>query len=200
MSSFDPEKQIGSVDRKLVASLHKVGEVFKSLLLQTGKMHGLSPIQIQILLFVAYHQKPGLSTVSHLSQELNLTKPTVSDAVRVLFQKGLIEKLTNEDTRSYSIFLTENGRGLLPKLEEVDKVVLQALSLLPDAAKAELLGSMLTILDTLEDKGIIRGQRMCLRCQYLHRKPTEYYCQLLEKKLLKQDLRVDCPEFLSVES
>ena len=79
------------IENKIIVGLERVSEAFKSLLWEKAKLHGLSPIQIQILLFIQTHRRE-LCSVSHLAQEFEVTKPTVSDAVRVLDKKGLVEK------------------------------------------------------------------------------------------------------------
>lgn len=195
MSSHNPKAQIGSVDKKLTAVLHKIGEVYKYLLLQVGKEFNLSPIQIQILLFIAHHEKTEYRTVSYLSQELNITKPTVSDAVKVLFKKNFIVKNTNQDTRSYSINLSEKGKSLLPKLENFDDQVLNSVKPIDHEVKADLLQHLLLTLSRLQEAGVVNQQRMCFNCIHLHKDGASLYCKLLKKALSKPDLRVDCPEF-----
>ena len=104
-SAFDTESQQQNLTSKVVVGLERISEVFKTLLWDQSKATGLSPIQIQIIVFVAYH-KPELCKVSYLAQEFNVTKPTVSDAVRVLLLKGFIEKKdAGGDSRSYIIGL-----------------------------------------------------------------------------------------------
>jgi hypothetical protein len=54
-SIFNPSEQERSISSKIVVGLERVSEVFKVLLWEKAKLVGLSPIQIQILFFVAYH-------------------------------------------------------------------------------------------------------------------------------------------------
>ncbi|WP_234859068.1 MarR family transcriptional regulator [Aquimarina aquimarini] len=57
------------------------------------------------MIFCAYH-KENLCTVSYLAKEFNITKPTISDAVKVLEKKEMIFKNnTSSDHRSYYISL-----------------------------------------------------------------------------------------------
>src|SRR5690606_4437536 len=82
------------------------------------KTYGLSPIQIQILIFISNH-KEELSSVSNLAKEFHVTKPTISDAVKALDQKGLIIKnYSTADSRSYTIFLSELGKEMLSKTSD----------------------------------------------------------------------------------
>ena len=106
---FNPNQQEKDVSSKIVAGFERISEVFKILLWEKAKLIGLSPIQIQLLIFIRYHSQ-GLCNVSHLSREFNVTKPTISDAIRVLDKKEFILKdYSSSDNRSYTIHLTESG-------------------------------------------------------------------------------------------
>ena len=76
-SVFDTSFQQESVSNKIVVGLERISEVFRTLLWAEAKKSGVSPIQIQILIFIAYH-KSSLCTVSYLAKELDVTKPTIS--------------------------------------------------------------------------------------------------------------------------
>ena len=116
-SVFDLEFQQKSITSKIVVGLERVSEVFKVLLWEHAKVIGLSPIQIQILIFIAYH-KSELCNVSHLAKEFNVTKPTISDAVRVLDKKKyIIKDYSLSDNRSYSILLSALGKDIVSETE-----------------------------------------------------------------------------------
>lgn len=114
-SIFNLEFQNADTSSKIVAGLERLSKAFQVLLWEHAKTIGLSPIQIQILIFTAYHDE-SLCNVSHLAQEFNLTKPTISDAVKVLYKKGLIAKITSPlDKRAYSITLSKEGNAVVKK-------------------------------------------------------------------------------------
>ncbi|MEE9439784.1 MAG: helix-turn-helix domain-containing protein [Saprospiraceae bacterium] len=84
-----------------------MSEAFKSLLLNYAKEIGISPIQIQLLIFIAYH-KSEYCKVRYLANGFNITKPTISEAIKVLNKKELLQKKYTEfDNRSFTISLTE---------------------------------------------------------------------------------------------
>ncbi len=106
---FDPHYQESDLTVKTVVGLERISEAFKVLLREKAKQLGLSPIQIQILLFVSSH-KEQLCNVSFLASEFNVTKPTISDAVKSLNVKGLISKQhSDKDSRSFTIKLSQSG-------------------------------------------------------------------------------------------
>ena len=117
-SVFDPNQQTNDISSKIVAGLERISEVFKSLLWEKAKSNGLSPIQIQILIFINFH-KQKLCNVSHLAKEFNVTKPTISDAIKVLDKKGLITKdFSSADNRSYLIDLSSNGKKMVSETQD----------------------------------------------------------------------------------
>jgi len=194
-SIFDPAAQIGRLDFKIVAALERLSEAFRVLLWNEAKTHSLSPIQIQILLFVKYHPDARCK-VSHLATEFNMTKATVSDAVRVLEQKGFITKKTEpDDTRSYVILLTGTGEEVVRRTAGFGAPLVGSLSQLTDNQKLVLLESLLEMVFRLQKAGIVSLQRMCFSCRFFEKRNTSFYCNMLGKPLEKQDLRVDCPEF-----
>ncbi|MGB0918349.1 MAG: MarR family winged helix-turn-helix transcriptional regulator, partial [Flavobacteriales bacterium] len=99
-SSFDPDFQSYSTEAKIVASLERISEAFRVLLWNESKAHGLSPLQVQVLIFLHYHSEEKC-TVSYLAKEFNMAKPTISDTVKILERKELIQKVKSPiDTRS----------------------------------------------------------------------------------------------------
>ena len=101
---------------KIIIGLERIGEVFKTLLWQKAKVYGISPIQIQILLFIT-RSNPNLANVSYLAKEFNVTKPTISDAVRILLKKGYVEKdYSPTDNRRYNLQVSISGKELIEEL------------------------------------------------------------------------------------
>ena len=54
-SVFDVNGQLQSIERKIVVALERISEAFRVLLWEEAKEHSLSPIQVQLLIFCAYH-------------------------------------------------------------------------------------------------------------------------------------------------
>ena len=91
MSVFNLENQNANLDNKIVAGLERLSQVFRILLWEKAKEHSLSPIQIQLLIFIRHHSADK-TTISYLAQEFNFTKPTISDAIKILEQKKLVSQ------------------------------------------------------------------------------------------------------------
>lgn len=54
-SPFDLSHQNLTVDSKIVAALERISQAFRVLLWNESKELSLSPIQIQVLIFLLYH-------------------------------------------------------------------------------------------------------------------------------------------------
>lgn len=194
-SIFNPENQNTDVSAKIVAGLERISEAFKVLLWEKAKTLGLSPIQIQILIFVAHH-KLDLCNVSHLAKEFNVTKPTISDAVRVLLKKNLIEKvISSSDNRSYSIKLSTDGQNMVQATENFASPIQNQLRPIKKETLEQTFNTLSQLIHKLNKIGVLSVQRTCFSCKFFKRENNQPYCNLLEKALLDNDIRLDCPEF-----
>lgn len=195
MSVFNLKYQNTSLDNKIVAGLERLSQVFKVLLWDKAKKYGLSPMQIQLLIFIQHHTSDK-STVSYLAQEFNVTKPTISDAVKVLEQKKIIKKKADTgDTRSYTIQLTTAGKNIVLDTEHFVNPVTEVIAGISQPEKIVLWQNIIRLINQLHQTGTITVQRTCHYCKHFSAKNKTPYCKLLEQKLLVQDIRIDCAEF-----
>jgi DNA-binding MarR family transcriptional regulator len=195
-SAFDLDHQNSSVESKIIASLERVSQAFRVLLWNESKEFSLSPIQVQVLIFLLHHSADKRK-VSYLADEFNVAKATISETIKTLEQKQLIEKTYEpQDTRSYIIHLTEKGENVAKKTSFFATQIQVPIDKLPSTDKENLLQSLLEIIHHLNKSGIITIQRMCLTCSYYQPKSNEqpHFCKLLNQKLADTELRIDCPE------
>lgn len=191
---FDLNQQNKKIESKIVVALERVSEAFRVLLWNESKENALSPIQIQILIFLLFHEAQKCK-VSYLAQEFNLTKATVSDSVKVLLEKGLIQKFNDlTDTRSYTIALTSSGVKTAEKSANFSYAIEHPLNSLSHEQKEIMLSGLLKLIHELNKVGIITIQRMCFTCTHYQLHSGKHYCKLLETTLQSTELRVDCPE------
>lgn len=194
-SIFNPDDQNRSLSSKIVAGLERISESFKVLLWEKAKALGLSPIQIQILIFIAYH-KNAFCTISNLAKEFNLSKATISDAVKVMYSKKLIEKeYSIKDTRRYQILLSEEGKRIVDETENFANPIKDQLGNIPETDLAGLYETLSKLIYQLNQNGILTVQRTCYACIFYQNSKNQDYCNLLKKELLNSDIRLDCPEF-----
>lgn len=195
MSVFNLDKQNSNLDNKIVAGLERLSQVFRILLWEKAKEYSLSPIQIQLMIFIRYHSQE-LSTISYLAQEFNFTKPTISDAIKVLELKKLIKKKSdNNDTRSYTIQLTAKGEKIVVETENFANPISEMISNSKQSDKLILWNNIATLITKLNRLEVICVQRTCFNCNHFSTKGGSDFCNLLNQKLQAKDIRIDCEEF-----
>lgn len=194
-STFNPEEQQKDISSKIVAGLERVSEVFKKLIWDKAKLVGLSPIQIQILIFIAFHKRE-LCNVSHLAKEFNVTKPTISDAIRVLNKKELIIKdYSSTDNRSYTIILSDKGNAIVNDTHDFSNPLKKQIDNFDKTEKESLFETLSTLIYKLNKSGILTVQRTCFGCKYYQKHAKTHFCNLLNKELQSSEIRIDCPEY-----
>lgn len=195
-SAFDLEYQNSSIESKIVASLERVSQAFRVLLWNESKEFSLSPIQVQVLIFLLHHSNEKRK-VSYLADEFNMTKATISETIKSLEQKQLIKKeYEPHDTRSYIIHLTKKGKTITEQTSLFAKQIQVPIDKLQSNDKENLLLSLLNIIYHLNKSNIITIQRMCFSCYYYktNKNEQQHFCELLNTNLANTDLRIDCAE------
>jgi len=197
-SIFNHKYQHSDIDAKLVLALERISHVFRVLLWEQTKKYNLSPIQTQILIYI-FHQPDFDKNITTLAQRLNITKATVSDAVKSLEQKKLISKVADkEDSRYFYLNLTQKGKDLVKKIESWGDKVKENFKDISESDKTHLYENLLKLLISFEESGIINKNRICFTCSHFEVKKKNnsklYFCQLLNLPLKINELRVDCPE------
>ncbi len=199
-SPFDLKLQNENTDSRIIAAMERISQAYRVLLWNESKEFSLSPIQIQILIFLLFHSEEKRK-VTYLADEFNMTKATISDSIKVLEQKKFIRKeYEQRDTRSYTIYLTANGMEIAKRTASFTNQIQEPIAGLNSEDKGNLLISLMSIIQHLNKTGVITIQRMCKTC--VHFSPgkgkAQNFCKLLNQNLFDADLRIDCPEHVLV--
>ena len=195
MADGDPED---SLERSLAAALERIGNALATRLRRNATDRGLSALQLQIL-----QQLPRLPlgdrTVSRLALRLQVTQPTVSDAVATLVGKGLLVRAPDRvDGRRSQLQPTAAAITLISAADPVDAVA-QLLGQLDKARIATTLEVLLDLIAEMDAAGMISRTAACTTCRFFlrdhHPDPAApHHCRLLDQPLSTGDLRVHCPE------
>ncbi len=193
--AFDIHQHADDVPGKIIVALEKVSEIFRVLLWEQAKQHRLSPLQIQVLIFIHFHQD-AQNKVTALAAEFNMTKATISDALRVLVEKDLLCKVQEmEDKRSFYYQLRPAGRHLSTQLAHYAQPLHQIIANWPAAEQQSTFQNLLNLLKQSQQRGLISEQRMCQNCTHYEQRAEGFYCRFLAQALPAQQLRIDCPDF-----
>lgn len=150
MSVFDPAVYESDPAARVVVALDQLAQTLRSRLWQANRRYGLSPLQLQIVLGLAYATAEQ-GTVTHLARRLGVTKPTISAAVRMLVERGLATRTPDTtDRRRVSLTLTPDGRALADELGPYLNDWRDHVAALPDPDS--LRDGLLQLLAALESK------------------------------------------------
>jgi len=198
-SVFEPSSQHGDVDKKIIASLERLSQVFRILLRGEAQKRGLSPIQAQFLVHLLHHGA-ALGRVSQLAREFDLTRATVSDAVGSLEKKSLIGREPwPDDKRVTTLRLTRSGEFTARELAAWANVVEEHLKGFSSEEKEVVMRFLMALIGSLQKSGLITVARMCMTCRFFRPdthpgESSPHHCALLDVPLSGSDLRADCPE------
>ena len=193
-SSFNLNEQNQKIESRIVVALERISEAFRVLLWNESKENSLSPIQIQILIFIYFHSLEKCK-VGYLADEFNMTKATISDSVKILLSKELVTKETDPiDTRSFSLSLTKKKKKTAKKASLFASSIEQPIEKLTSEQKTIMLNGLLKLIYDLNKSGIITIQRMCFTCSNYQLEKGVHYCKLLKSQLAENELRIDCQE------
>lgn len=198
MSVFNLNDQNSNIDNKILVGLERLSQVFRILLWEKSKQFDLTPIQIQLLIFIRYHSEDKC-TVSYLAKEFNLAKATVSDTVKTLIKKELLNKTNNTtDSRSFSLQLTQQGVKFVVDTENFPNPFLDIIKNKSSEDKIVLWSTISSTIYELNKLDIISVQRTCYNCDNFSKQKTKSFCNLLNQELDISDIRIDCEEFVNI--
>jgi len=182
------------LDRKLIAAVERLGRALRVARQQIATAHQLSVLQVQL---VEYLESNPARRVGALAAALDVTQPTVSDALRSLEDKGVVSRRQDPSDRRVAIVtLTDLGTELASELvAELAPVLADDRSTDADD-EATALKVLLEEIRRLQRNGVISVNRSCPTCQHFQpaSRTRQARCLLLKEDLRPRDLRVDCRE------
>jgi len=190
------DAEYGDVDRKLAAALERIAAGSRKLLRAAALAEGLSTTQAELLLQIFLGQREICSPAA-LAQRLDVSRPTVTDALATLERKGLVvRQLDPADGRRRLFDLTLQGRIVAERLSGWDTPLVKAVAkMAPD--RSDTLRALLEVIAALTDARVVSAARTCTTCRFfrpdLHPGAAPHHCLRLDTPLLNADLRVDCP-------
>lgn len=188
-----------SVEERILVGLSKISLALKNQSWQDAGQHGLSPTQIQILSLLQGKQQQGMR-LSAVAEGLAVTPATASDAVRVLEEKGLVQKTRSpEDRRAIAITLTPEGQKVIAEISGGSDFLLEAVRELSELEQTIFLQGLIKIVRKLQDRGQIPIGKMCLTCRFFQ--PNRYpdsdrphHCDFVDAPFGDRNLNLECPD------
>lgn len=178
----------------LLDTVERLGNLLRVSLRQVGVVHGLQPMHLQALLYLADANRYS-NTPQALAEYLGLTKGTVSQSLLLLARRKLIARHADEqDGRVVRLTLTDKGKEVLKDLGlgNAWRDALQAASPARLSSATKVLKEALANLQT---KNGHKSFGVCVTCRHnLHIGPRSYVCGLTKEKLTSREVRKICRE------
>ena len=156
--------------------------------------HGLQPVQFEALQYIANCNRYS-DTPMAVTEFLGQTKGTVSQTLKVLEKKGLIEKVTDQkDKRVTHLKITESGRVLTQQM--LPSPILKTASELMSTDEVAMINSSLhTLLYQLQRANNFKSFGQCASCVHNTKQASgEYLCGLTQELLTPNDVLLICRE------
>jgi len=183
-----------SVEKKIFGALEKISHVLRFLAWKKATELALTPIQLQILIYLL-RGSPERGKVGLLAREFNISKASISDTIRLMVDKKLVEKSFNgTGGRDFIIELTPMGVEMANKAAQMDAEILNAITRILPAGRTSLFSRLGEILLDLQRAAVMPVQRMCQTCHHYSTMDNKHFCGLLERSMRPAQLQLDCPE------
>ena len=138
--------------RRVAEGLRKVSIIIRSRAWKEAGIRGITPLQGQTLEFLR-RQAGHAATISTLASELAVSLPTISDMVRTLEKKGLVQKSRSlQDARIVAVRLSARGKRMAGGTRGRRDFLEGAAAQLTISEQEVLLQNLLKILRTLQAK------------------------------------------------
>ncbi|GAB2602289.1 MarR family transcriptional regulator [Paractinoplanes abujensis] len=184
---------------QLLIGLARLGQAVRMEAWRNAGPHNLSPLQADIVTLLQGKAQPIRQ--GEIVAALASTPPTVSDAVKVLRKKELLEASRDPgDARALLLGLTEAGRAEAERLRGESEVLSGAVAALSREDFAAMLRGTATLMLQLQDRKAIPISQMCLTCRFFAPRahPEDparpHHCNFVDAPFGDAELRVTCPD------
>ncbi|MCS7003375.1 MAG: MarR family transcriptional regulator, partial [Dehalococcoidia bacterium] len=164
-----------------------------------GEALGLTPVQVQTLLFCA-HTRPELASVGHLARSLATTHATAVGVVDGLVRRGLLERRVKpEDRRVTLLSLTPEGVSVCDQLDRWNAALEDAIDRLTLDEQVSLERGLRVLSHDLAISGHLHMIEPCPGCVHFVENANPgalepHYCQLFRRHMSETESQLECPK------
>ncbi|QPJ62956.1 MAG: MarR family transcriptional regulator [Candidatus Nitronauta litoralis] len=180
--------------------IERISSFFRSEIRLAGIDYDLHPIQLNAL-FYLHRCNRYSDTHQGVSDYFGLTKGTVSQTLKSLESKGLIQKKKDmADGRVFHLKVTSEGIKVIEKFLPTQTGE-KALKKLPERTQKQLLENLRLLLQAMQKSNAMRPFGICRNCRFNQKKGAgRYFCGLTEEALSRTDIELLCREYENVEN
>jgi MarR family transcriptional regulator, organic hydroperoxide resistance regulator len=156
--------------------------------------HGLQPIQLEVLHYLSVCNRFS-DTPMAVTEYLGQTKGTVSQTIKLLEERGLLEKIDDKlDKRVAHLKLTDAGKSLLKETLPTPLFV-KACDDLTDKEQEQITVAFDLLLKKIIQTNELKSFGVCKTCRYnSHSDKDGHFCNLVQVKLGIKDTQLICRE------
>ena len=195
---FNAQDRKNNRAARVSMSLFRISQAIKKITQMDSDKFGLSPVQIQALLFV-FHTRDDMASVGNLADAIGTTHVTAVKILNGLVDKGLVTKEKHKsDKRITTILLTDQGKELVGRLNGWGEKLQGALNGMTEETMEQLEIGLGGIVHSFRVEGYLVVAEPCLGC--IHFRPNEgsgsepHYCNMINKFLTNEQSLKECPE------
>ncbi|HEX6978981.1 MAG TPA: MarR family winged helix-turn-helix transcriptional regulator [Alphaproteobacteria bacterium] len=184
---------------RVTAGLVRIAQAIRSNAWRNGERDDLTPTQAQILSLLADAGSDGMRPAA-IAERMQVTAPTISDALGALARKGLVTRTTAaSDRRGTVVRLTADGTRAAAAVSDWPEFLRRAVGALPQPHQILLFRGLMGTIRELQRRGDIPVSRMCVTCRYfrpnVHADPERpHHCAFVDAPFGDRHLRLDCPD------
>jgi DNA-binding MarR family transcriptional regulator len=184
---------------QLLLGLARLGQAVRMEAWRNAGPHNLSPLQADIVSLLG--DSARALRQGEIVASLASTPPTISDAVKVLRRKELVDSARDPgDARVLLVRLTATGEAEAGRLTVASADLSGAVAALSEADFAAMLRGATTLMRELQDRRAIPVSRMCLTCRFFvpeahpQNPDRPHHCNFVDAPFGDAELRVTCPD------
>lgn len=180
--------------QKIYDYLERLSNLQRSDARQSLTLYGLQPIQLEALHYLSVCNRYS-DTPMAVTEYLGQTKGTVSQTLKILEKKGLLERRADsKDKRISHLRVSPVGEKILQEVVPTP-LFIEAGKQLSEASKNQLATAFNEFLRVLQQANSLKTFGVCHSCRH-NRKLDEggYFCNLTEEKLSGKDIELICRE------
>ena len=174
--------------------VERLGGLFRSDARQAGLEPGLLPVQLEALHYLAICNQFS-DTPMAVTEYLGQTKGTVSQTLKVLEKKKLLEKVADKkDKRVAHLHITHKGQALLALLVPTQTFI-NACEALNKKQQQQIEEALNLLLSSLLKSNQLKSFGVCHSCHHnLLDKDGGNFCNLVKLPLSTSDVQLICRE------
>jgi DNA-binding MarR family transcriptional regulator len=193
-----------AISSRLRDGFDRVGSVLRAEHWSATTALGLNPTQANVLAFLAGRIAEPVR-VKEIAVQLGVSQPTATDSIAALERKELVQKtVLAHDARSVGVRITSHGRKILKAIGMATSATEVSLAGLSQDEQTALLLLLIKLIRSLQMKGSIPVQRLCVTCKYF--RPNfhsdainPHHCAFVDGAFGERHLRLDCSDHESAD-